>query len=257
MQGINLNIIEIKNLSHYFSDGTAGLSDINLKIEKGEFTVIAGRNGSGKTILVRHINGLLKPGAGEVIVSGLNAWKDQNKVRQTAGLMFQDADNQIIGETVKKDIAFGPKNLGLKKQEVNRRIEEMLQLTGLENKSDSFSHILSGGEKRRLALAGVLALQPEILILDEPFSNLDYPGTKKLLKKIVDLNNNGITIILITHDLSKVLAYADKLVILEKGRIAKHGLPYKLLDELEKYGVRKPVISGKGSIKNRVKELSW
>ena len=252
-----MNIIEIKKLSHYFSDGTEGLKDIDLIIKKGSFTIIAGRNGSGKTILVRHINGLLKPTKGAVIVNGLDAWKEQNKVRQIAGLMFQDADNQIIGETVKKDIAFGPKNLGIKKQEVEIRVKKILKLTGLENKSDSFSHVLSGGEKRRLALAGVLALHPEVLMLDEPFSNLDYPGTKKLLKKIVDLNKTGITVIIITHNLSKVLAYTDKLVIMDNGRIVEQGPPSELIDELEKRGVKRPFLSGKGSMKNGIKELSW
>lgn len=249
-----MNIIEIRNLNHYFSDGTAGLLDINLSIEKGSFTVIAGRNGSGKTILLKHINALLKPDSGMVTVNGLDAWKEQTRVRQAAGFMFQDADNQIIGETVKKDIAFGPENIGLKKKQVKTRVKEMLKLTGLEKKADAFSYVLSAGEKRRLALAGVLALNPEILMLDEPFSSLDYPGEKKLLEKIINLNKEGITIILVTHDLFKVIAYTDRLIIMENSRIARNGLPHELIGELEQFGVRKPVIPGKGSIKNRIRE---
>jgi biotin transport system ATP-binding protein len=252
-----LNIIEISSLSHYFPDGIAGLIDINLAIKKGSFNVIAGRNGSGKTVLLRHINALLKPDSGRIKVNGLDTRKNVNKVRQTAGLMFQDADNQIIGETVKRDIAFGPENIGLKKEETVERVAEMLNLTGLEHKADSFSHVLSGGEKRRLALAGVLALKPEILMLDEPFSSLDFPGTRILLEKIISLNRNGITVILVTHDLSKVLSCADRLIIMDKGRIVRNGRPFELLDDLEQFGVRKPVIPGKGSLKKRIKELTW
>jgi biotin transport system ATP-binding protein len=252
-----LNIIEIKNLKYTFPDGTSGLIDINLTIKKGSFNVVAGRNGSGKTILLRHINGLLKPDSGTVTVKGLNVWKKQNKVRQIAALMFQDADNQIIGETVKKDIAFGPENLGLKKKETENIVNEILKLTDLLEKADSLSHVLSGGEKRRLALAGVLALKPEILMLDEPFSSLDYPGTKTLLHKVAELNKLGITIILVTHDLSKVLAYTDRLVIMDNGRVVRNGMPYKFLNDLEQFGVRKPVIPGRGSLEKRIKEFIW
>ena len=232
-----MSILEIENLNHRFPDGTLAIQDISLNIRKGEFAVIAGCNGSGKTTLLRHINGLLTPTSGTIRVAGQSSLI---KARQAVGMVFQDADSQIIGETVYEDVAFGPENLKLSRDDINRRVSAALEavgLTGLENKPP---YLLSGGQKRRLAIAGVLAMQPEILVFDEPFSNLDYPGVKQILKQIVMLYRQGHTILLTTHDLEKVVAHADRLIVMQKGRIVRDGSPYQIIDDIENFGVRIP-----------------
>jgi biotin transport system ATP-binding protein len=181
-------IIQTANLSHRFADGTQGLSDVTLTFNEGEFTVIAGANGSGKTTLLRHLNGLLFPESGSVTVCGKSVKNDPLAARKQVGMVFQDADSQIVGETVYDDAAFGPENLALARDQINRRVSRALaavNLSGLENKQP---HHLSGGEKRRLAIAGVLAMAPRVLLMDEPFSNLDYPATCLVLDQILDLH---------------------------------------------------------------------
>lgn len=235
-----MSIIQISHLCHRFADGTPGLDDISLTFNEGEFTVIAGANGSGKTTLLRHLNGLLYPESGTVTVCGKSVEKDPSSTRQQVGLVFQDADSQIVGETVYDDTAFGPENLALERQQINRRVNRALavvELSGFENKRP---HHLSGGEKRRLAIAGVLAMAPRVLLMDEPFSNLDYPATCRVLAQIVDLHRNGRTIIITTHDLEKVVAHAQRLVVMAKGRVVKDGIPIEVIDGIERYGIRPP-----------------
>lgn len=233
-------ILEISNLTHCFSNGTVGIDNINLEIYKNEFLIISGPNGSGKSVLMKHLNGLLHPSSGEVLLKGDNIFKNINRCRQEIGLVFQDADSQIVGQTVEKDTSFGPENLRLSRKEITQRVNNALQNVDLLGKKDFRPHLLSGGEKRRLAIAGVLAMNSEILIFDEPFSNLDYPGIKNVLNQIIDLHKMGHTIILITHDLGKVLAHADRLVIMNSGRIVHQGKPAELLEKLESSGIRKP-----------------
>jgi len=233
-------IIETENLYHRFADGTVALDDITLRFKKGEFTVIAGGNGSGKTTLLRHFNGLLLPGSGSVTVDGLAVEKDPSKARQKVGMVFQDADSQIVGETVYDDVAFGPENLGLTRPEIDRRVAQALAVVGLDGQEDKRPHLLSGGEKRRLAIAGVLAMEPGVLLMDEPFSNLDYPATCRVLEQILELHRNGHTVIITTHDLEKVVAYAQRLVVLAAGRVVKDGLPQNIVAGIERFGVRPP-----------------
>lgn len=234
------SIIEIEHLSHSFSDGTPGLKDIHLTIEKGSFVVLAGRNGSGKTTLLRHLNGLLLPTEGEVRVEGRSVREDLVSARQKVGMVFQDTDSQIVGETVFDDIAFGPENLKLSRTEITRRVEEALLMVGLSDRADERPHLLSGGQKRRLTIAGILAMEPAILVFDEPFSNLDFPGILSVLRQIVSLHQQGHTILLTTHDLEKVIAHADRLLILEDGKIVCDDTPQPLLGELERFGIRQP-----------------
>ena len=241
-------IIQTANLCHRFSDGTQGLSDVTLTFNEGEFTVIAGANGSGKTTLLRHLNGLLFPESGSVTVCGKSVKKDPLAARKQVGMVFQDADSQIVGETVYDDAAFGPENLALARDQINRRVSRALaavNLSGLENKQP---HHLSGGEKRRLAIAGVLAMAPRVLLMDEPFSNLDYPATCLVLDQILDLHRSGHTIIISTHDLEKVVAHAQRLVIMAKGRVVEDGSPAEIMAAIERYGIRPPcsVQLGKG-----------
>ena len=235
-----MKIIEIENLSHRFADGTHGLKNINLTIEEGTFVVIAGQNGSGKTTLLRHLNGLLLPTTGTVRLEGIPVPENLIRARQMVGMVFQDPDSQIVGETVSDDVAFGPENLCLDRSEVKRRVARALDLVNLLDFKNQKPHLLSGGEKRRLAIAGILAMEPKVLVFDEPFSSLDYPGIKQVLKQIISLHQAGHTILVAAHDLEKVIAHADRLVIMNHGKVVKNGLPEQLLGELEAFGIRQP-----------------
>ncbi len=235
-----MNVIEIENLCHRFSDGTLGLDNINLAIQKGDFVVISGQNGSGKTTLLRHLNGLLSPETGTVRLDGILVSKDLARARQMVGMVFQDSDSQIVGETVYDDVAFGPENLCLDRQVIKRRVDRALQITGLMDLADQRPHLLSGGEKRRLTIAGILAMEPEVLVFDEPFSNLDYPGVQQVLTQILSLHQAGHTILIAAHDLEKVIAHAHRLVIMLGGKIVRDGLPDQLIGELEAFGIRAP-----------------
>lgn len=241
-----MNIIEIENLSHRFANGVLGIQDINLTVKKGEFLVIAGRNGSGKTTLLRHLNGLLLPNTGTIKLAGIPVSQDLIRARQVVGMVFQDAESQIVGETVYDDVAFGPENLCLARDEIKQRVQASLEAVGLTRLADQRPHTLSGGEKRRLAIAGVLAMKSEVVVFDEPFSNLDYPGVKQLLRQVVALHRTGHTIIVAAHDLEKILAHAGRLVIMKDGRIVRDGAPLKLVKEAEAFGVREPCASRLG-----------
>ena len=240
MNSRNDFMIEIINVSHRFSDGTWGLVGINLVIREGEFVVVGGLNGSGKTTLLKHLNGLLLPDTGRVRLDGVSVSKNLMRARQLVGFVFQDADSQIVGETVYDDVAFGPENLCLDRNEIKQRVHDALTCVGLLNRAQQRPHLLSGGEKRRLAIAGVLAMQPKILVLDEPFSNLDYPGIQQVLGQILSLHASGHTILIATHDLEDVLACADRLVLIKDGKVVENGRPADLIDGLAQFGMREP-----------------
>ncbi len=241
-----MDIIEVENLTHRFADGTLGLDQISLNVKAGAFMVIAGPNGSGKTTLIRHLNGLLRPTAGCVKVAGISVQKDLLRARRLVGMMFQDADSQIVGETVYADVAFGPENLRLDHDQISERVALALEVVGLKDFADQRPHLLSGGEKRRLAIAGILAMEPRVIAFDEPFASLDYPGVKQVLKQILALHQAGHTILIITHDLEKVLAHADRLLIMQKGKIVRDGTPDAIVGEIETFGVRAPCASQLG-----------
>jgi biotin transport system ATP-binding protein len=245
-------IIEIDNLTHRFADGTVGLDGITLQIQAGAFVVIAGANGSGKTTLLRHLNGLLLPTSGSVRVAGVCVRENPIQARVRVGMVFQDADSQIIGETVRDEVAFGPENLRLDRVEIDRRVSDALAATGLMHLVDKRPHLLSGGEKRRLTIAGILAMQPQVIVFDEPFASLDYPGVRQVLDQMIRQHRAGCTIIVTTHDLDKVLAHADRLVFLRDGRIEDDGPPPALVARAESCGVRSPRAAYLG-----VEALSW
>lgn len=235
-----VTIIETVDLIHTFGDGTKALKKVNLTFKEGEFTVITGANGSGKTTLLKHFNGLLFPASGKVLVCGRSVAEKPMSARQNVGMVFQDADSQIVGETVYDDVAFGPENLRLDRSEIDRRVGLALgdvDLSGFEEKSP---HNLSGGEKRRLAIAGVLAMNPRVLVMDEPFSNLDFAATRMVLKQVLKLHQNGHTIIITTHDLEKVLFHAERLVVMDKGEVVDDGRPATVIENIGRYGVRPP-----------------
>ncbi len=235
-----MNIIEFENLSHRFADGALGIEDINLKIPEGSFVVIAGPNGSGKTTLLRHLNGLLSPTGGTVQLAGIPVAQNLLRARQLVGMMFQDADSQIVGETVYQDVAFGPENLQLDPSKIRTRVAKALDLVGLSDLADQQPHLLSGGEKRRLAIAGVLAMEPRVIVFDEPFSSLDYPGVKQVLQHILALHQSGHTILVTTHDLEKIIAHADRMILMQNGKIIRDGIPADIMTGIEAFGVREP-----------------
>lgn len=252
MASDSLPAIEVSELRHSFRDGTIALDGIDLRVKKGEFLLCAGRNGSGKTVFSRHLNALYLPTSGSVKINGQPTDVNPQYARRTVGLVFQDADSQIVGQTVRQDIAFGPQNLRLSPEEVDRRVSQALQTLDLEKLADHRPHQLSGGEKRRLAIASVLAMEPEVVVFDEPFSNLDFPGVQSVLQHVVDLHRGGHTVLLVTHDIEKAAAHADRMVVFDSGRIALDDPPAKLLPEVHRYGIRPPRIAGED-----ISELTW
>jgi biotin transport system ATP-binding protein len=249
---MQMSIIEMTNVNHCFADGTCGLVEVNLAIKEGELVVIAGKNGSGKTTLLHHLNGLLLPDSGTVKVDGVSVPRDIVRARQVVGMVFQNADSQIVGETVFEDVAFGPENLCIERREIDRRVRAALDWVGLDEIPDARPHLLSGGEKRRLSIAGILAMEPKIIVLDEPFSSLDYPGVVQVLEQVLSLHRAGRTILIVTHDLEKVIAHADRLIIMCGGRIVRDGPPESTVKAAEGFGVREPCASRFG-----LEVLSW
>lgn len=235
-----MSLIELRGVSHRFRDGTLGLDSVSLAIERGEFVLVAGRNGSGKTVLVRHMNGLMPPTTGEVLVDEVPAAADGVHARRLVGMVFQDAEAQIVGETVFEDAAFGPRNLGLDESAVRVRVRRELERMGLADRAASPSHVLSGGEKRRLSIAAVLTMDPQALVLDEPLEALDYPGAVAVLQALTRLHAEGRTLIVVTHDLGQIAAHATRLLLMERGRVVRDGSPAALLPEVESFGVRRP-----------------
>ncbi len=232
-------ILEIKHITHRYP-GKGGIFDISFSVSRGEFIILAGQNGSGKTTLIRHLNGLLQPEAGKILLHGKNILKDLIQTRKKVGMVFQDADTQIVGDTVFDEVAFGPENLNLQRDHINTKVTQVLEQIDLIGLKDRNPATLSGGEKRKLAIAGILVMDPEIIVFDEPFANLDHPSTQSLLATISDLNKNGQTIIMATHDVETLLESASRLLIMAEGKLAQDGSITDLVKKLEFYGVKKP-----------------
>jgi cobalt transport protein ATP-binding subunit len=245
-------MIEIQNLHYHYPDGTRALKGIDLSISDGEFLLTCGPNGSGKTTLIRLISGLLKPSAGSIHINGLDPIHASREVRRLVGMVFQDPDSQIVGETVKEDIAFGPENLGLPNEEITERVDWALRVMGLKVLSEKPCYLLSGGEKRRLAIAGVLAMRPQVILFDEPFSFLDYPGICEVLKHMINLHREGHTLVVATHDVEKVVAHVDRIAIIYDGELKIAGPPEELMMKLPQFGIRPPCYTLLGG-----KKISW
>lgn len=233
-------MIEIENLHHRYPDGTHALRGIDLCIPQGEFLLICGSNGSGKTTLMRLISGLFKPTTGSIRVNAPLTTDSLEKARPFVGMVFQDADSQIVGETVREDLSFGPENLGLPPDTIAERVNWALRLMGLESISEKPCYLLSGGEKRRVAIAGVLAMGPDIILFDEPFSHLDYPAIQEVLRYMITLHQKGHTLVVTTHDVEKVIAHVDRVALLHKGELKAQGLPDDMVAKLSGFGVRPP-----------------
>jgi len=224
-------------------EGGTALDGVSLFVEEGEFVLLLGRNGSGKTTLLRHLNALLLPDEGRVLVDGVPTDADDGKenARRKVGLVFQDAASQVVAETVRDDIAFGPENLRLGRNEIRERVAEAAEAVGVDGLLDRSPYELSGGELRRVALAGVLAMRPDVLALDEPLSSLDYEGESAVVERIAEANDRGTTVIVATHDAEPFVSHATRAVVLEGGRVAEDGTPDALFSSgLEEYGVRTP-----------------
>ena len=250
-----MNVIELKNVTYKYSAGTpfesVAVDDVSVSIEKGEFCGIIGHTGSGKSTLIQHLNGLIKPTSGEVLIDGKNIWDkdvDIRDIRFKVGLVFQYSEHQLFEETVYKDIAFGPKNMGLSEEEIDKRVHEAAENMGLSAELLERSPFdLSGGQKRRAALAGVIAMNPEILILDEPAAGLDPIGREKVLSKISDYHKKyGTTILLVSHSMEDIVKYAEKVLVMNKGKIFCHEETDKVFakqDEIIKIGLDVPQIT--------------
>lgn len=228
--------LSTENLSFTYPDGTRALKNINIEIEKGEKVAIIGPNGAGKSTLFSHFNGLTEPTSGCVKIEGkpISFEKDELlKVRQKVGIVFQDPNDQLFAPTVKEDIAFGPMNLGLSYDEVEKRVEDALKMVGMENYEDKTPHHLSGGQQKRIAIAGIIAMKPELMILDEPTAGLDPDGVEKVLNNMNQLNEEGMTLIISSHDIDMISKYADKIFVLYNGEIIESGNKNKIFSDME------------------------
>ncbi|NMB26545.1 MAG: energy-coupling factor transporter ATPase [Tissierellia bacterium] len=249
-------IIKIENLNYIYNPNTPfekkALDNVNLNIDKGDFIGLIGHTGSGKSTLVQHLNGLIKPTTGKIIVDGMDITSEDanlKEVRQKVGLVFQYPEHQLFEETIYKDIAFGPKNLELKEGEVRERVKKAMELVGLnfDDLKDRSPFELSGGQKRRVAIAGVLAMKPKVLVLDEPTAGLDPRGRDEILGRIQKLyEEEGITIILVSHSMEDIARLVNRIVVMHKGKIAGEGPTkeiFKQAEELEKIGLGIPQIT--------------
>lgn len=249
-----MNMVRIKNLVYRYFRGDEddkgvetieAISGVSLEVEKGEFIAILGHNGSGKSSLAKHINGLLKPAQGAVYVKGMDTKNEEDilKIRQNAGIVLQNPDNQIIGNIVEEDIAFGPENIGVPTKEIWNRVANSLEAVGMTAYRLASPMRLSGGQKQRVAIAGILAMEPECIILDEPTAMLDPQGRKDVIKTIHRLNKEkGITIILITHKMEEVTD-ADRLFVMDHGKLVKSGTPravFSDVDGMKRLGLEVP-----------------
>ena len=248
-------ILTVENLSHIYSIGTpfehVALDQMNFSVERGEFIGIIGHTGSGKSTLMQHLNGLLKPTSGRVLLDGQDIWSDKKLTRQArfrVGLVFQYPEYQLFEETVYKDIAYGPKNMGLSKEEIDRRVREAAGFVGLTEQQLQVSPFdLSGGQKRRVAIAGVIAMEPEVLILDEPTAGLDPSGRDEILANIEAYRKaKNATIMMVSHSMNDVARLTDRLLVLNGARIAMDGTPAEVFvhgHELEAMGLDIPEVT--------------
>ena len=231
---MNVYFKYIRNLEG-ISEEKYAVKDVNLEVKKGEFLVILGHNGSGKSTIAKHMNALVVPTKGTVVVDGLDTSDSENvwNIRSKAGMVFQNPDNQLVATIVEEDVAFGPENLGIEPSEIRRRVNESLEKVGMSKYKRHAPHLLSGGQKQRIAIAGILAIQPQCIIFDEPTAMLDPSGRRDVLNTIKDLNKNfDMTIVLITHYMDEA-AQADRIIVMDEGNIKMEGTPREIFPQVE------------------------
>ena len=248
-------ILQVQNLNYIYSAGTPfehqALHDVSFSVSRGEFIGIIGHTGSGKSTLMQQLNGLLKPTSGKILLDGKDIWSDKKLTRQArfrVGLVFQYPEYQLFEETVYKDIAFGPKNMGLKAEEIDRRVREAAAIVGLTEAQLEVSPFdLSGGQKRRVAIAGVIAMEPEVLILDEPTAGLDPVGREEILKNIEDYRRkHNATIMMVSHSMDDVARLTDRLLVMNGSHLAMDGTPAEVFtraEELVEMGLNIPQVT--------------
>lgn len=242
------SLLETKNLSFAYPDGTLALTDVNCTITKGEAIAILGENGAGKTTLLKHFVGLLQPTQGELYIMGKPASKRHLKeIRQRVGFVFQNPDDQLFAPTVFEDVAFGPFNLKLSETEVRKRAESAMQKVGVAHLRDRLIHNLSGGEKKRVSIAGVLAMEPDVLILDEPTAGLDPKGAEELILLLNQLRKTReLTLVISTHDIDRVPLYADRAYVMHRGKIELSGSLREVFSQtsrLKEYCLCPPIVT--------------
>ena len=244
-----MNIIETQDITYNYPDGTEALNKVNFEAAEGKIIALLGPNGAGKSTLFLHFNGILRPSSGRINVAGDEIKYDKKslmKVREKVGIVFQNPDDQLFAPTVVEDVAFGPMNMGLPKEEVEKRVDEALKRVGMAEYKNKAPHHLSGGQKKRVAIAGILAMRPNIMVLDEPTSGLDPKGASQILKILYELNKEGMTIIISTHDVDLVPLYAYEVYIISEGEIIKRGNPKEVFEDvntIRKANLRLPRIA--------------
>ena len=232
-----MSIIRTENLSfHYDEAGALALDGINIAIEEGSFTAILGHNGSGKSTLAKHMNAILLPSGGAVYVGGMDT-KDEARlfdIRKTAGMVFQNPDNQIVATVVEEDVAFACENMGMPSEQIRQRVDESLAAVGMEQFARHAPHLLSGGQKQRVAIAGVLAMRPRCIVMDEPTAMLDPSGREEVMTAVQKLNREtGMTVVLITHHMDEA-AQADRVIVMQGGKVALDGTPKQVFSQVER-----------------------
>ena len=232
-------MIQTEDLVHRYGE-TAAVDEVSVTIDDGEFVLLAGANGSGKTTLVRHFNGLLEPDEGTVTVDGTPVGGNLVRARTSVGMVFQKPRDCFVAATVGADVAFGPENLGLPRDEIDRRVEEALAAVDMADRREERIDALSGGEQARVAVAGALAMEPAHLVLDEPFTGLDWPARSRVLDRLERLHASGTSLVVVTHDLRDVAALADRVVVMANGTVAREGRPGAVADALPELDVRPP-----------------
>ena len=242
-------MLEVRDIKYSYNNDYQALKGVSLKIEKGEMVALLGKNGAGKSTLFLHLNGIYEPDEGKVFIDGEELKYDKKsllKFRQKVGIVFQNPDDQIFAPTVEEDVAFGPLNLGLSMEEVQDRVEEALDRVGMSGFEKTAPHHLSGGQKKRVAIAGILAMKPEIMVLDEPTAGLDPQGVTNLVKLLKELNDEGITIVISTHEVDLVPDYANRVFVLVGGELIAEGTPKDIFsqpDILESANLKIPIVT--------------
>lgn len=242
-------MLKVKDVFYSYDDGTTALNGINLEVKKGEIVALLGKNGAGKSTLFLQFNGILRPDSGEILIDGKQLKYNKKSLvnaRQKVGIVFQNPDDQIFAPTVEEDVAFGPLNLKLPIDEVRKRVTDALRRVGMEGFEKKAPHYLSGGQKKRIAIAGILAMKPEIMILDEPMAGLDPVGAAKIINLLKELNEEGITILISTHDVNIIQDYVDKIFVINDGEIIGDGCPEDIFskkDLLKKAHLKLPIIA--------------
>ena len=243
------NMLEVQNLKYSYNNDYQALKGVSLKIDDGDMVALLGKNGAGKSTLFLHLNGIYEPDEGKVFIDGEELKYDKKsllKFRQKVGIVFQNPDDQIFAPTVEEDVAFGPLNLGLPMEEVQDRVEEALARVGMSGTEKIAPHHLSGGQKKRVAIAGILAMKPEIMVLDEPTAGLDPQGVENLVKLLKELNDEGITIVISTHEVDLVPDYANKVFVLVDGELIAEGTPKEIFAQpeiLERAHLKIPIVT--------------